>query len=158
MAKQKDASKELRKLNRGELLTMLISITKRCDELEQELEEANRKLEDRNILISESGTMAEAMLKINGVMEAADKASREYVETIRSMYSNQDEAVLNMVNDTKAQCARIEMETKARCQDMILKAQEESQAYWNNAFAQVQKYKAVIDSMKDMIAKQKQQG
>ncbi len=156
MAKQKNAAKELRKLNRGELLTMLISITKRCDDLEAELEEANRKLADRSIKISESGSMAEALLKINGVMEAADRASREYVETIRSMYENQDDAVLNMIDDTKSRCAQIEKETKIRCQDMIEKAKAESQAYWNEAYDKVRQYKAVIDSMKEMMEKQKQ--
>ena len=82
------ADTELRKLNRKELLTMLVEITQRCDELEEELESTKAKLEDKNLEINNAGSLAEAVLKINGVMEAADKATKQYLENIKARYDD----------------------------------------------------------------------
>ena len=141
-------NKELKKLNRGELLTMLISITQRCDELEAELEEANKKLEDRSIVLNNSGTMAEAAMMLNGVMEAVDKASAQYVENLQRMYGNPDDGAQAMINRTREQCSRIESETKVRCTEMIEHAKAESQAYWDNVYAKIQQYSAIVEQLK----------
>ena len=77
---------ELKKLNRTELLAMLISITQRCDKLEAELQEAYEKLDGREIEISRAGTLAEAALKINKIFEAADQAGAQYLANLQRMY------------------------------------------------------------------------
>ena len=74
---------ELKKLNRAELLTMLMALTQKCDDLEAQLRIANEQLEKRRIQIEESGTLAEAMIRVNGVLEAAARAAAEYLNEIR---------------------------------------------------------------------------
>ena len=54
------ADKDLRKLQKIELLEILVDQRKRIDELEKELAEAREKLEDREIKIRNSGSLAEA--------------------------------------------------------------------------------------------------
>ena len=56
--------KELKKLNRAELLEMLIAQSKKLARTEEELTAAQRELERREIAISASGTLAEAALKL----------------------------------------------------------------------------------------------
>ena len=75
--------KELKKLSRAELLEMLLAQSKEKQRLEEELAEARKKLEDREIRIAESGSLAEAALKLNGVFEAAQAAADQYLENIR---------------------------------------------------------------------------
>lgn len=72
--------KELRRLSRAELLEMLLAQTEENRQLKKELQEAEEALEDRRIAIEESGTMAEAALRLNGVFEAADRAVQQYLE------------------------------------------------------------------------------
>ena len=72
--------KELRRLSRAELLEMLLAQTEENRQLKKELQEAEESLEDRRIAIEESGTMAEAALRLNGVFEAADRAVQQYLE------------------------------------------------------------------------------
>ena len=72
--------KELRRLSRAELLEMLLAQTEENRQLKKELQEAEEALEDRRIAIEESGTMAEAALRLNGVCEAADRAVQQYLE------------------------------------------------------------------------------
>lgn len=77
--------KELRKLSRADLLEMLLVQSKEVDRLRSELEEANRKLEDRKILLANSGSIAEAALKFNKVFEAAQMAADQYLENIKQI-------------------------------------------------------------------------
>ena len=84
--------KELRRMNRRELLKMLITETEENMRLRTELEQARTILADRRILLEESGSMAEAAVRINGVLEAADKAAQQYLENIRRMAEQKEEA------------------------------------------------------------------
>ena len=76
--------KELRKLKRGELLEMLLEQSRENEELKKQLYDMQKKLENRDIILKESGSIAEAALKLNGVFEAAEKAAEQYLENIRS--------------------------------------------------------------------------
>lgn len=85
-------NKELKKLSRRELLEMLIGQSKELEKVQQELEEANRKLNDRRILLEETGSIAEAALKLNHVFEAAQEAANQYLENILSAKEEADSA------------------------------------------------------------------
>ena len=77
--------RELRRLSRRELLEMLVLLTDKNNELKSRLEQAEAQLRDRRIVIGTAGSIAEAALQLNGVFEAADKAARQYLESIRHM-------------------------------------------------------------------------
>lgn len=81
--------KELRKLKRVELLEMLIEQSKENEELKRQLQEANEKLESRDIMLKQSGSIAEAALKLNGVFEAAQKAAEQYLENVKRISNSQ---------------------------------------------------------------------
>jgi hypothetical protein len=44
-------------------------------------------------MVSEAGSLAEAALKINHVFEAADAAAQQYLDSIRNMVSQEQEAL-----------------------------------------------------------------
>ena len=77
--------KELHRLSRRELLEMLITRTMENERLKEELQQARNELSGRQLIQERAGSMAEAALQLNGVFEAADRAAREYLETIRRM-------------------------------------------------------------------------
>ena len=77
--------KQLKKLSRRELLEMLIVQTRKVEKLEAQLEEANRKLNDKTVLIENSGSLADAVMKLNGVFEAAQNAAQQYLDNICRM-------------------------------------------------------------------------
>lgn len=72
----------LKKLSRQDLLEMLIESEKHVEQLEKELEEAKDQLSDRRIMIENSGSIAEAALKLSGIFEAAQAAADQYLENI----------------------------------------------------------------------------
>lgn len=77
--------KELKKLSRAELLEMLLEQSKELELTKQQLEIANKRLEERTIVLEQSGNIAEAALRLNGIFEAAQKAADDYIESIKSV-------------------------------------------------------------------------
>ena len=75
--------KELRRLGRQELLELLLEQREENEALRQQVQDLEIQLADRQIHLTEAGTMAEAALKLNGVFEAADRAVRLYLQRVR---------------------------------------------------------------------------
>ena len=75
--------KELLKLKKSELLEIMLAQSREIDSLRAQLAEANARLEERRIAIEESGSIAEASLKLTKVFEEAQKAADLYVENVK---------------------------------------------------------------------------
>ena len=78
---------ELRRLSRSGLLEILLAQSREIERLKAEVADLNEKLEDRDIIMSHSGSIAEASLRINSVFEAAQKAADQYVESVRYRFT-----------------------------------------------------------------------
>lgn len=76
--------KDLKKLKRSELLEIMLAQSDEIDRLQKELAEKDRQLEERSIKIRESGSIAEASLKLTRVFEEAQKAADLYVENVKA--------------------------------------------------------------------------
>ena len=76
--------KELRKLTRAELLEMLISQGRDVERMRQEIDELKQQLADKSIAIENSGSIAEAALKLSGIFENAQKAADQYLLNIKA--------------------------------------------------------------------------
>ena len=117
--------KELKKLGRSELLELLILQTKRTEELELQVEELTRQLQDRQLTEKNAGTLAEAAMQVNGVFEAADAAAKQYVENIRACSRRCDA----MLEETKARCAAMEQRAKEKM-SLLRAAVDKLQVEW----------------------------
>lgn len=95
--------KELKRLSRAELLELLLVQAKEIEHLQAKLEKAEKALSDRNLRLMKAGSLAQAVVEINGVMEAAQAAAQQYLDNI----------------------VRMEQETKLRCEKMRSDAQKE---------------------------------
>lgn len=77
--------KELKKLNRGELLQIMLEQSRRIDELEAENADLKERLQSRILVMEEAGSIAEASLRLNAVFEAAQEAADQYLESVRRL-------------------------------------------------------------------------
>ena len=75
--------KELKRLNRKQLLELLLIQIQRADELEARLAETEEKLKSRELSMMQAGSLAEAALKLSGVFEAAQEAADLYLENVQ---------------------------------------------------------------------------
>lgn len=74
------AGKDLRKLSKTDLLELLIEQGRENLALKERLEKAEAELAQRRLYMEQSGSIAEAALKLSGVFEAAQKAIDLYRE------------------------------------------------------------------------------
>lgn len=79
---------DLKKLKRADLLEMLIASEREREALELQLQEVTAKLESREILLQQAGSIAEAALRLNGVFEAAQAAADQYLENVIRLSRN----------------------------------------------------------------------
>lgn len=82
---------QLHKLNRRQLLELMIEQSKRIDELEKELAETKAALEKKTIDIADAGSIAEASMKLNKVFEAAQQAADQYLQSVREQAAKQQD-------------------------------------------------------------------
>mgnify|MGYP000751702813 CR=1 FL=1 len=75
--------KELKKLNRKELLEILLSQAKLIEELESELARTQKELNNKTIILKEAGSIAEATLRLSGIFEKAQEVADEYLNSIK---------------------------------------------------------------------------
>lgn len=108
--------RELRNLSRTDLLEMLLAQSRELEQVRAELEEAKQKLTRRELAVQQAGSMAEAALLLNGVFEAADKACEQYKVQIQQQ---------------AARCAKMEEETRMKCEKMLEEAKNQAETYWN---------------------------
>ena len=109
---------ELRRLNRGELLEMLIRLTNENEELKRDLDDAEEKLKDRKVMIGESGSIAEAALKLSDVFASAESAAKLYLE-------NSERLCDEKTSDAEAYAGK----TRREADDYSAKVREEADAY-----------------------------
>jgi len=100
--------KEIKKLNRYQLLELLIAQTERADKLQALLEEKEKQLSDKEIKLSSLGSIAEASLELRGVFQAAQDAADSYLDA------------------AKKQAAEIEADARKKSADILDEARKEA--------------------------------
>ena len=118
---------------------------------QEERQQAKKSLEKREIALNEAGSIAVAALQINGVFEAAQAASQQYIENIRSLSDRQaaicaQRDVENRVEverklkEAEEKCAAMEYASKRKCEAMEQEAKQKSEAYWTEVSRRLQSF------------------
>jgi len=105
---------DLKKLSRLDLVEMLLEVTRENEQLREALDEANKKLESRTIAVDETGNLAEAALRLNGVLEAAQAAADQYLENIKAREEQQKQICIQMEQETQEKCNRLMQSAKSQ--------------------------------------------
>ena len=144
--------KEMKKLSRTDLLRMLIDQGEEMQVLKEELEKAKAEISEREIKLTEAGSIAEAALKINGVFEAAQAASQQYLENVKHLSERQDALARIKERETREKCERQILETKEKCDAMIAKAEKESKVYWEDVSKRLEKFYNEHISLRELLS------
>jgi hypothetical protein len=155
--------KEMRKLSRADLLELLIEQSQEVQQLRTWLNQVEAKLVSRHIAIADAGSIAEAALKVNGVFEAAQAASEQYLDNIRNLSKQQDKICAQMerecqaridqrLAETEKKCAAMEIETKAQCEAMIANAKADSQIYWDEVSNKLEAFYQEHENVRKLLS------
>lgn len=75
--------KQFRRLNKTEMLEIIHSQELEISQLNEELQKLQAQLNERTVILQESGSIAEASLKLSKVFEAAQAAADRYLESVK---------------------------------------------------------------------------
>ena len=125
-------NKELRKLGRKDLLEIILAQTKRIEELETELKKTNSELNSKKIAIEESGSIAEAILKLSDIFNVAQTTADKYVNAAKDnnkkyeikMQKEYDRQKDRMLKKVEKECEKRKKEADDYIKDIEQKANE----------------------------------
>lgn len=126
--------RELRKLSRADLYQQLQDQKRENELLYAQLQQTQKLLEKRQISIDQSGSIAEAALRLSGIFEAAEVACQQYTENIRTLSGRQEEI-----------CREMERETKEKCDKMLEQAKQMARAYWDEYTEKCSRYMKTME-------------
>lgn len=130
--KERMEFQQLRKMGKNDLLRLL----QECDDenrgLKLENENSERKIRELRSLIeemekekdkqrighTEPGSLAESMIQVNGVMEAAQKAADQYIARIRELEAVKQQEADKIVETARGRAEQILAQAKAGAQRM----------------------------------------
>ena len=85
--------KSLKRIKRKELLEIMLEQAKRIKELEDKLALTTKELENKKITINESGSIAEASLKLNNIFTDAQSAIDQYLDNVKDNCQKMEEEI-----------------------------------------------------------------
>ena len=139
---------ELRKLNRRELLEIMVEQAEEIERLQAELKAAEEKLQDRELKINSCGSIAEASLSLNGVFEAAQAAADQYLENIRSF----EDICRLMQDDARQRAAQIVADAEAQASAREEEADRKVNRYWEEVSQKLETFYSEHQGLKEMLA------
>ena len=101
---------------------MLISLTEENRKLNDLLEQTRSQLRDRQITIENAGSLAEAALSLSGIFQTADAAAQQYLENIRQLTAQQEEACREILSQAEQKAAEIKQEALSYRQKVYAEA------------------------------------
>lgn len=77
-------------ISKKELLEIMILQSERIEELEKELAIKEKKLNKKEIVIKEAGSIAEATVKLSEIFEHAQQVADDYVFNVKKMIKKEE--------------------------------------------------------------------
>ena len=111
--------KEFKRLGRSQLIDIIYQLQLKQEELIADNEKLSKALEDKRLLVSEAGNIAEAALEIHNVMQAAQDAATHYLEEMKLRCDEECQQILKKAKDDA--CAIIE-KAQQDAAEIVLKA------------------------------------
>lgn len=171
---------DLRRMNRRRLLELLLECSRENVALKQEntqLQEQHRtlqrQLEDKRVKIEKAGTLAEAALMLNGVIESTQAAAAHYLDNLKDLEvretirCQEKEALTQrrarqimestrvecdeLVRRTQEQCSAMEAQTRTACDSMTAKARMEIDGHWTQLSDRLESFYTAHEGLKEVL-------
>ncbi len=115
------AERELRKLNRNELLDVVYEYQQNEKKLRERIALLEEELSNKEIKAKECGSIAKEAMELNGIFEAAQRAADQYVEAVKQAQVAKGEEITRLAEEE----ARTIVEDAVKHSEAIIKRAEE---------------------------------
>lgn len=129
----------------------LADLQKKAASLEKQNAELAEKLDDRSIRLEKCGSIAEAAIQINGVIDAAQAAADQYLESIKMRESGAEQMVKELTDRTKAACEAQLSTTKSKCALLESESKKRAEGYWTALTGKLDEYYESHKGLEEML-------
>lgn len=161
--------RELKKLSRADLLQLLIERTRenetmseRLKDLQEQLDIAKTQLENRTIAIENAGSLAEAALQINGMIEATQRTAQQYLDNIKLMQQEQERKCAELeaqkrgeadqlIRDAERKCREMEAQAKSRYDELMKNAERDADRNWEELSERLRKISQENENLRHLL-------
>lgn len=157
------ADKDLQKLSRLDLLELLIEQRMELIDVKERLQAAEEKLQNKEIIISEAGSIADAALQLNDVFTSAELACKQYLDNVQVICERQKrvsnyrlqkarEQADQMILEARRNCDEMEEATRINCEEMLMKAEKEAQKYWDDVSTKLEAFYNQHTGLRELLS------
>ena len=100
--------KEFKHLKRSELLEIIHEYQKREQDMQAEIESLKNELQTKDLKISESTAISDAISKLDTVMASALQTTDHYLEQVRTFCAESEKKAAEMIEAAKREAAEIQ--------------------------------------------------
>ena len=105
--------KEFKRLNRSQLIEIIYQFQIKVEELTESNRNLQAALDDKRLRIDQAGNIAQAALEMNNVMQAAQNAAQQYLDEIRALRGETEEACRSLRETAAAEAEAILAQARA---------------------------------------------
>ena len=120
--------RQLHKLRRDELLEILLEVEQENEQLTEQNVQLRQQLANREFSIQEAGSLADASLRVSGVLEAAQEAADLYLQNVKRVCDQREAAQNELLDKTTSLCMDLARRTEALCQQAASSSGTKAQA------------------------------
>ena len=131
-------SKELKKLNRRELVDVIYQLKKNEEQMQERIASLEAELQDRRMRLSVAGSIAEAATDITGIFSVAQSTADLYLNEIASMKEDTQRECTKMIEEAKEKVESIMADGKRRYKTLASRYQADYKK-WQQLRAKTEK-------------------
>lgn len=120
--------KEFRRLSRSELIDIIFELQQQLEQRKSEIQQLKQAVEKKELDISNAGSLAEAVVSINGVMEAAQAAADQYILSVKAVNENAEKTLAA----AKAEAVRIVCDAQEKAKQIEESAVKSASLIWDD--------------------------
>ena len=130
--------KELKKLNRRELVDVIYQLKKNEEQLQAQIASLEAELQDRRIRLSVAGSIAEAAADITGIFSVAQATADLYLREISEMKENARKECEKMIEEARKKAETIMADGQKQC-DALFGQYQTDYKKWQQLCAEIEK-------------------
>ena len=131
-------SKELKKLNRRELVDVIYQLKKNEEQQQEKIASLEAELQDRRMHLSVAGSIAEAATDITGIFSVAQSTADLYLSEIASMKEDTQRECEKMIEEAKNKVKSIMADCKGKY-DALATRYRADYKKWQQLRAEIEK-------------------
>ena len=141
----------MKRLNKTQLFTMLRDQELEISQLRQENEELKAALNAQTIQMQETGSIAEAAMRINMVFESAQKAADQYVQSVKARWAQREAEADRIEKEAKKNAEILLLQAHAKCEHMENETRRKVDEAWKMLKKRLDEYLDLHKGLREIL-------